>query len=110
MQTNKKMLLREEDRQELLKVFEQIETPLEIWAYGSRVNGNAHNGSDLDLVLRTQNLKPLNMNEFSDLCEKIRDSNVTILIELRDWATLPTNFHKNILQNYEIFFSSLMHV
>lgn len=24
----------------------------EVWAYGSRVNGGAHEGSDLDLVLR----------------------------------------------------------
>ena len=25
---------------------------VEVWAYGSRVNGQSHDGSDLDLVLR----------------------------------------------------------
>ena len=25
---------------------------VEVWAYGSRVNGRSHDGSDLDLVLR----------------------------------------------------------
>lgn len=27
----------------------------EVWAYGGRVSGNFHNGSDLDLVLRNPN-------------------------------------------------------
>ena len=101
------MLLRDKDEQELMRVFAGIKTPIEIWAYGSRVRGKAHNGSDLDLVLRTYNLKPLSGNEFSNICEKITESNVTIFVELRDWATLPVSFHKNILQNYEVLFSSL---
>lgn len=101
------MLLREKDYQELLRIFSSIETPIEIWAYGSRVNGKAHNGSDLDLVLRTQNLKPPASIEFLNICKKIKESNVSILVELRDWTSLPFSFHKNILQNYEVLFSSV---
>ena len=44
----------------------QIETLLrehlpgvEVWAYGSRVNGRSHDGSDLDLVLRGPGLDKL---------------------------------------------------
>ncbi|MCY3777616.1 MAG: nucleotidyltransferase domain-containing protein, partial [Candidatus Aminicenantes bacterium] len=32
---------------------------VEVWAYGSRVNGQSHEGSDLDLVLRSPTLEPL---------------------------------------------------
>ena len=83
---------------------------MEIWAYGSRVNGKAHSGSDLDLVIRTSDLTPLAMAEYNLLCEKITNSNIPILVELRDWAMLPTSFHKNIQANYEVLFSSLTDV
>ena len=32
---------------------------VEVWAYGSRVNGRSHGGSDLDLVLRGPSLKEI---------------------------------------------------
>ena len=83
---------------------------MEIWAYGSRVNGKAHSGSDLDLVIRTRDLTPLDREEFVALCEKITNSNIPILVELRDWAMLPTSFHKNIQANYEVLFSSISDV
>jgi len=104
------MLLREKDKKELVNIFQNVETPIEVWAYGSRVNGKAHSGSDLDLVIRKQDLSPLDMNEFGALCEKITDSNIPILVELRDWARLPTSFHKNIEANYEVLFSSIIDV
>lgn len=101
------MLLREKDKHALIAIFESIETPIEVWAYGSRVNGKAHSGSDLDLVVRTQDLTPLAADEYAILCEKIIDSNIPILVEMRDWAMLPTTFHKNIEGNYEVLFSTL---
>jgi predicted nucleotidyltransferase len=102
-----KMLLREKDKIALHAIFQTVETPIEVWAYGSRVNGGAHSGSDLDLVVRTRDLTPLAMDEYAMVCEKITNSNIPILVELRDWATLPTSFHENILGNYEVFFSSI---
>ncbi|MCC7431834.1 nucleotidyltransferase domain-containing protein, partial [bacterium] len=81
--------------------------PFEVWAYGSRVNGLAHSGSDLDLVIRGKDLEKLPLNTYLDLCEKVRESQIPILVELRDWATLPESFHKNILERYEVLFSSL---
>ena len=104
------MLLREKDKIALHAIFQTVETPIEVWAYGSRVNGGAHSGSDLDLVVRTRDLTPLAMDEYAMLCEKITNSNIPILIELRDWATLPTSFHQNILSNYEVLFSSIRDV
>jgi predicted nucleotidyltransferase len=58
-------------------------------AYSSRVNGTAHEGSDLDLVIRNLQLATLPASIFGELCEKIKDSNIPVLVELRDWAMLP---------------------
>jgi predicted nucleotidyltransferase len=77
-----------------------------VWAYGSRVNGDAHNGSDLDLVVRSKNLTPLPLDSFVELSEKIKYSNIPILVELRDWAMLPESFHKNILRQYEVLYKN----
>ncbi len=101
------MLLREKDREELQKLFETIAIPVEVIAYGSRVNGTAHEASDLDLVIRTQNHAQLDREVFATLVEKIKDSNIPILVELRDWATLPASFHKQIEKNCRIIYSSI---
>jgi len=62
---------------------------------------------DLDLVLRSQTFIPFPADLYLDLCEKIRDSNIPILVELRDWALLPKSFQENIEQQYEILFSNI---
>ena len=76
----------------------------------SRVNGKAHEGSDLDLVIRSAGLKRLPLEVLGDLTEKLKESDIPILLELRDWALLPENFQHNIEQQYEILFSSLQPV
>lgn len=97
------MLLREKDKQQLLTVaLRTIKTPVEIWAFGSRVNGDAHDTSDLDLVLRTKDLTPLNNNELNNFKHAIQQSTIPILIQVLDWASIPTSFHQNILQKYEV--------
>ncbi len=53
------MLIMEKDKQALLRIFSTVSFPIEVWAYGSRVNGAAHEGSDLDLVIRGPNLAPI---------------------------------------------------
>jgi len=100
------MLVREKDKQALLQIFSTINFPVEIWAYGSRVNGSAHEGSDLDLVIRGRDLAPVPVKLFGELYEKIKDSNIPILVELRDWALLPVSFHKNIERQYEVLFDN----
>jgi predicted nucleotidyltransferase len=101
------MLLRDKDRQRLIKIFETSPVPITVWAYGSRVDGTAHEGSDLDLVIRTSDLSPLPLAVLQDLKEQIRESNIPILVDLLDWARLPETFHRNIEARYEALFSSL---
>lgn len=99
------MKLRNKDREHLIAIFETAATPFEVWAYGSRVNGDAHDGSDLDLVVRTPNLQKLSVDVYLALKEKIQESNIPIVVELFDWARLPETFHKNILAKHEVIYS-----
>lgn len=100
------MFLRDKDKQTLINIFSKINMPIEVWAYGSRVNGTAHEGSDLDLVIRTADLTPLPYDEYALLREQITDSNIPILVDLFDWTRLPQSFHQNILEQYEVLFDN----
>ena len=73
----------------------------EVWAYGSRVNGESHEGSDLDLVVRGPALEPLGV-EFIDLIEAFQESNIPILVQAHDWANLPESFHREIERDYVV--------
>ncbi len=73
----------------------------EVWAYGSRVNGESHEGSDLDLVVRGPDLNPLGV-EFIDLIEALQESNIPILVQAHDWANLPESFHREIEREYVV--------
>jgi len=104
------MVLPTKYQHQLRQIFSSLHLPVEIWAYGSRVNGSAHQGSDLDLVIRSYDLTQLPANVLSDINERLRESNIPILIELRDWALLPSSFHNRIEKNHEVLFSNLEHV
>lgn len=101
------MLLRDKDKEKLRQIFSSVDLPIEVWAYGSRVSGHAHSGSDLDLVLRGKDVQKLPLEVISNLKEQIQESNIPILVELFDWARLPESFHYNIEAQHEILFSSL---
>ena len=100
------MILREKDKLTLYKLFSEIKQPVEIWAYGSRVNNTAHDASDLDLVIRTQNLEPIPAYDYIHLLERIKESNIPILVEVSDWNKLPDNFHRQIEKQFEVFYSN----
>ena len=93
------LLLRHRDQLEAL--LREHVPGVEVWAYGSRVNGRSHEGSDLDLVLRSAMLEPLGEG-FFDLLEAIEKSNIPILVQAHDWARLPESFHREIEQGYVI--------
>lgn len=100
------MFLREKDKNSLAAILANIPGKFEVWAYGSRVTGGAHEGSDLDLFLRCENLQPLPKEIMNRLREEIRESNIPILVEIRDWARIPESFRTNILEMYEVLYKS----
>ena len=75
---------------------------VEVWAYGSRVSGKSHDGSDLDLVLRGPGLSEIPSLQLGDFEEAVRESTIPFLVEARDWARLPTRFHGEIERDYVV--------
>ncbi len=72
----------------------------QVWAYGSRVCGGAHEGSDLDIVLRNP-VNPAAVCEgVAALREALQESALPFLVDVHDWALLPVAFHGNIEREY----------
>ena len=78
---------------------------VEVWAYGSRVNGMGHDGSDLDLALRGPGLDPIPTDKLSKLADALRNSTLPFLVEAHDWARLPQSFHEEIERSYAVLMS-----
>lgn len=72
----------------------------EILAYGSRVYGVCHDGSDLDLVIRDKENPEKPYAEFARLRSLFQESDIPILVDIQDWALLPDDFRKEIDKRY----------
>lgn len=101
------MILRNKDRETLLRIFSSVNTPVEVWVYGSRVSGTAHEGSDLDLVIKTGSLQKLPIEILLAIKEKIKESNIPIVVEIFDWYRLPESFHRNIEAQHEVLYTNM---
>lgn len=68
----------------------------EVWAYGSRVRGDNHPGSDLDLVLRHPPDLSVPQANLAILRDAFVESELPILVDVIDWARIPESFRKEI--------------
>lgn len=84
----------------LQKILRHYVPNVQVWAYGSRVNGGAHECSDLDLVLRTPGNLSARISNLITLEEALQDSALPILVDVHDWAQLPNEFHHAIEHAY----------
>ena len=82
----------------------------EVWAYGSRVNGNGHEASDLDLVVRQPADLKQETPQLGEMREAFIESNLPIRVEVVDWARLPASFHREIEQGYVVVQGARDHV
>ena len=82
---------------------------VEVWAYGSRVTGESHDGSDLDLVLRGPNCEEVDIGRLGDFTEGVELSTIPFIVEARDWARLPESFRESILQGYTVLVEADSH-
>ena len=89
-------------REQIQALLQEHVPEAEVWAYGSRVNGQSHDASDLDLVLRDPNLQKIDACRLADLSEAFTESNIPFLVEARDWARLPESFHREISRCYSV--------
>lgn len=86
----------------LLDVFKNYCPDAEIWAYGSRINGDAHEASDLDLVVKSFN----DVNKsLSELRELINDSDIPIIVDILEFDKIPFSFQKEIEKDYISIFN-----
>lgn len=74
----------------------------EVWAYGSRVNGDGHEASDLDLVVR----QPADLKQETTVLweakEALVESNLPIRVDVVDWARIPASFQREIERGYVV--------
>ncbi len=68
-----------------------------VWAFGSRVSGDCHAGSDLDLVVIGATPK-----DISRLKTGFQDSNVPFLVDILRWESIPDYFQKEIKEGYVV--------
>jgi len=97
-----KLFIEERHKKLLLDIFKALAPETTIWAYGSRVNGTAHEGSDLDLVIVNDNDGNF---DYTKLKEAINESNVPFLVDLLQLSKLPESFQDEIKQNYLEFYN-----
>ena len=75
---------------------------VEVWAYGSRVTGDSHDGSDLDLVLRHPEQQAAGQRKLGQLKTALEESDLPILVDVLDLAYLPVAFQREIERAYAI--------
>ena len=90
------------DRDFLVALFNEHVPGVHVWAYGSRVSGRGHPGSDLDLVLRLDT-GPISGKILGSLRDIIKDSRLPFGVDLHDWSVLPPAFQAEIEKKHIVF-------
>lgn len=73
-----------------------------VWAYGSRIKGTSHDGSDLDLVVMPPSHE-LTTAQLSILKAAFSDSDLPILVDITNWESIPTHFKSEIEKKHIVF-------
>lgn len=73
---------------------------LEVWAFGSRVKGNAKPYSDLDLAVITG--EPLSLQTHADLVDAFSESDLPWKVDIVDWALVAEPFKQVIMYQYVV--------
>ena len=72
-----------------------------VWAYGSRVDGSAHEASDLDLAVvdfgRTD-------GDIMTLRNALSESNVPFPVDVSNYKLLPKSFQEEIAKNFVVIY------
>lgn len=75
---------------------------IEVWVFGSRINGTAKKFSDIDLAIISP--KPLPLNLMTSLQDAFSESDLPIKVDLVDWSAISEDFKKIILKNHRPLF------
>ena len=97
----KNLNLKDEYLKILTDIFSSYCPDAEIWAYGSRVNGDCHDASDLDMVVKSFNDENCNI---STLKELICNSNIPILTDILLFDDISKAMQNEILKKYIVIY------
>ncbi len=86
--------------EEVRRILRSRVADIEVWAFGSRVNGTATAYSDLDLVLVDS--KPIENQLLWALKDDFSESDLPILVDLLDWQKISPEFKTIIKRNYVV--------
>ena len=99
---SKDLHLPQDYREQVISILSRNMPGIEVWAYGSRVDGSNHDASDLDLALRTPDLTPMSVSAISRLRDAFDESNLPIIVDIHDWARLPEAYREEIERSYYV--------
>jgi predicted nucleotidyltransferase len=88
----------------LTEIFKTYCPNAEIWAFGSRVFGEAHEGSDLDLAVISLGKTSIPLYE---LRNKIQESVIPFLVDIIAFNSIPQSFKDEILRNYAVIYNGI---
>jgi uncharacterized protein len=94
----------------LLDLLEAFAPEAEVWAYGSRVNGGGHEGSDLDLVVRNPAHLDQPQKKLYLLRDALEESNLPMLVDVLDWARIPEDFRREIERRHVVVTTNAVEV
>ena len=84
--SNSTILIRERHKEMLLRLIdEHLPDSIQVIAYGSRVDGTAHDASDLDLALKSTSGAPVERDLFLAFVEAVKYSNIPFLVDIFDY-------------------------
>ena len=86
--------------EEIRSIIGKLYPGAKVWAYGSRVDGSAHETSDLDLAVVDFGQPD---GDVMTLRDALRESNVPFLVDIFDYKLLPKSFKEEIEKKYVVF-------
>lgn len=95
------LFIKPEQLKILTDIFKSYCPNADVWAYGSRVRGTAHAGSDLDLAVKNFNDENCTIIELREL---IQNSDIPFLVDINEFDALPDYFQKEILKKYVVIY------
>jgi predicted nucleotidyltransferase len=98
--TNRRLELRPGELELVRGILQRHVPEREVWAFGSRVQGNAKPFSDLDLAVLGE--QPLELSMQAELAEEFSESDLPFKVDIVDWATTSERFRQIIRKEYVV--------
>jgi predicted nucleotidyltransferase len=85
--------------EEIRSIIGKLSQKAQVWAFGSWVDGSAHDASDLDLAMVDFGRAD---DDIMALRDAFRESNVPFHVDIFDYKLLPKSFQEEISKKYVV--------